>query len=141
MKKLVFLAVCIFTLFGDTKSEYSESYNIKYVSSKSSFPIELKDYTDSPTTRWFKYGSQNFVDELPQFDNYFTFTRSKTNGNNLAFKRPDKLIYEDSDKSFLLDHYETQPNFDLENNPSKKNQEAVIKFEIISMIFINFYLL
>lgn len=135
MNTLVILAAYIFSLVGDTKSEYSESYNIKYVTSKSSFPIELTDFTDSPTTRWFKYGSQSFVDELLQFDNYYTFIRSKTNGNNLAFKRPDNSIYEISDKSFLLDHYETQPDFDLENNPSKK---ARCHCRIVSMIFNTF---
>ncbi len=124
--------VYIFTLVAsqDIQKEFSGTYNIKYISSKSTLPIELTDHTESPTTRWFKYGSQNYVDELPQFDKYYKFHKSKTNGNNLVFRKQEKRVFEDSEKAFLLDHYETQPDFEKPNfiNQSKNNLKKIQEY-------------
>lgn len=86
------------------KSQPSGSYLIKYLTPDTEYPVEMHDYSKKNTTKWFKYGSHAYVDELKELDMLFSFNKSHGHsGNNLVFKKYAPI---------LLDHYETQPLFD-----------------------------
>ena len=78
------------------------SYLIKYLTPETKYPVELTDFSNDSTTKWFKYGSQKYVDQLETFGSLLSFNKTKQR-NNLVLKSFNKNI---------LDHYETQPLFD-----------------------------
>ncbi len=78
------------------------SYLIKFLTPETKYPVELTDFSNDSTTKWFKYGSQKYVDQLETFGSLLSFNKTKQR-NNLVLKSFNKNI---------LDHYETQPLFD-----------------------------
>lgn len=85
------------------------SYFIKFFTPSTKFPIELIDYSNDSKTKWYKYGSQNYISKLKQLPAGFLSFQSNSHGGN-------SLIINNFTKhsKFLLDHYETQPS-DIEN--------------------------
>ena len=109
--KLLILILSVQCLFGSDnqkllnsakKQEPTGSYLIKYLTPETKYPVELTDFSNDSTTKWFKYGSQKYVDQLETFGSLLSFNKTKQR-NNLVLKSFNKNI---------LDHYETQPLFD-----------------------------
>lgn len=114
-------------LSGDV---HSTSFLIKFLTSFTEYPVRLVDnfgsYESSNTviekSKWFKHGSNSFVDELDQSSKYFSTEINSNGGVNLL------LLNYDTKTNILLDHYEPYHYKDDEMQQTEK--------EIYTLVFL-----
>lgn len=120
MKLRLFISIIIIIIlsFGSIISSFKlkdnslSTYKLKYITQYTHFPVKLLDHFGTyettnavlSTTRWYKYGSMKYVDQLNnETDNgqYFATEINDVNGAINLF-----LLDYDKKEHFLIDHYE-----------------------------------
>lgn len=94
-----------------------DSYLLKYLTPYTEYPTRLIDYNDASdsSTKWFKFGSDCYIDELDKSDKYFTTEYDSNGAINLL------ILSYDRKTNFLLDHYEPKnPNSKAKSKAEKK---------------------
>ncbi|RNA01624.1 hypothetical protein BpHYR1_008154 [Brachionus plicatilis] len=101
----LYIAIATGREFDDKSLKSKEFFRLKFVTPYTEFPVRLKDnFGYLRNTKWFKYGSDCFVDQLDYFKDYFTFEDQNTQSSNPSL---NLLITDFNNQSFaLLDHYE-----------------------------------
>ena len=103
---------------SDKNNEY---FRLKFITPYTKFPVRLKDnFGNLKNTKWFKYGSNCFVDQLDNFKKFFSFENQMMHNSNSEI---NLLITDFNNQSFfMLDHYEPRHG-QLDQNFLGQNRE------------------
>lgn len=102
-----------------SSSEPRQRYQLKFLTPYSHYPVRLKDhYGRKGNTRWYKFGSQNFTDNIPNSQKFYS---TENEWVNMGEKQAIHLLLMTYDikSHFVLDHYEPTHQ---DANPRSSNQ-------------------